>query len=369
MKSELPAMNKTLKITKGHCEVIETPMPRPKEGFVLVKQAIAPNCIENRAYKMDFIEWFETSTTLGHEGVGEIVEVGLNAGSWKAGQRVVIFQGWACGTCWVCERGLGATHCINIKGMSQIEEHNDTQSGGGGFNEYRLVPANMMSEIPAGMSYKHASAANCLIGCTYSPMRDYNITNEHYCVIGGVGFVGLATLVNLKYRGAKVICIGRDKKRMQAAKDMGADYIINSDDEDWLEQVKAITPDGRGADFSFECSGYPYYQQKCLEAIRHYGTMVCLGYAAHEGPELKWELNTEFGLCWGHKTVTAAFDVNFNHRRDILEMLKEPWVQEQVDKLITHSFPMSRAAEAFELLNNRNATDEFVGKVHLIPGE
>lgn len=344
-------------------------MPVPREGFVLVRQEIAPNCIENRAYKMDFIEWFESPTTLGHEGCGEIVSVGPGVTDWSVGQRVVIFQGWACGKCWVCERGLGATHCINVKSQAQIEEANGAASGGGGFNEYRLVPVNMMTEIPDDLSYKYASAANCLIGCTYSPIRDHHVTNEHYCVIGGVGFIGLATLVNLKFRGAKVICIGRDKKRMEAARSLGADFIINSEDDDWLDQVKACTPDERGADFAFECSGYPYYQQKCLEAIRNYGTLILLGYAAHEGPELKWQLNTEYGLCWEHKTITAHFDVSFNHRRDILETLRDPWIQEQLDKLITHTFPMSRAAEAFELLNNRNETDEFVGKVHLIPGK
>lgn len=365
----LPTHNKTLKISKGHCEVLQTPMPHPKEGFVLVKQHIAPNCIENRAYKMDFTEWFETPTTLGHEGVGEIVALGNGVTNWEIGERVVIFQGWACGQCWVCERGLGATHCINIRGMQDIETANDAQSGGGGFNEYRLVPTNMMTSIPAGMSYKHASAANCLIGCTYSPIRDHNVTNEHYCVIGGVGFIGLATLVNLKFRGAKVICIGRDKKRMAAAKRLGADFIINSDDDDWLEQVNTCTPDNRGADFAFECSGYPYYQQKCLDATRNYGTLILLGYAAHEGKNLKWDINTEHSLCWCHKTITAHFDVNFNHRSDIMEVLKDPWMQAEIDKLITHTFPMSRAAEAFELLNNRNDSEEFVGKVHLIPGE
>ena len=122
-------------------------------------------------------------------------------------------------------------------------------------------------------------------------------------------------------------------------------------------------------DFAFECSGYPYYQQKCLDALRHYGHLILLGYAAHEGPELKWDLNTESGLCWGHKHITAHFDVNFNHRDDILRTLCDPWMQEQVDKLITHTFPMSQAAEAFDMLINRTAADEFVGKVHFIPGE
>ncbi len=369
MSVTLPDKNRTLKITPGKCEIVRTPMPNPKAGFVLVRQHIAPNCIEHRAYRMDFLEWFETPTTLGHEGVGEIVELGPGVTEWSVGDRVVVFQGWACGHCWVCERGLGATHCMNIKGMSEIEAYNEAQSGGGGFNEYRLVPVNMMSSIPDGMSYKHASAANCLIGCTYSPVRDHNVTNEHVCVVGGVGFIGLATVVNLKYRGATVICIGRDEKRMAAASRMGADHLVNSEDEDWLDQVRALTPNGHGADFAFECSGYPYYQQRCLDALRHYGHLILLGYAAHEGRELTWPLNTEHGLCWGHKTITAHFDVNIAHRTELLRTLNDPWMQAQVDQLITHTFPMSRAAEAFELLNNRADACEFVGKVHLIPGE
>lgn len=188
--------------------------------------------------------------------------------------------------------------------------------------------------------------------------------------LGGRGFIGLATLVNLKYRGAKVIVLGRDQQRMEAAlKRFGADAYVNPEEGDWLEQVRALTPHGRGVDFAFECSGYPYYQQRCLDATRHYGHLVLLGYAADEGPDLKWELNTESGLCWGHKHISAHFDVNFNHRDDILRTLCDPWIQSQVDQLVTHTYPMSRAAEAFELLNNRTAQDEFVGKVHFIPGE
>ena len=345
-------------------------MPIPRAGFFLVSQRLAPNCIEHRIYQTGFYEFHEDCNHVGHEGVGEIYSVGPGVTDWQPGTRVAIFQGWACGKCWVCENGLGATHCINLKLPAEVESYNEAESGGNGFCEYRLVPVNMLARLPDGLSYKHASAANCLIGCTYSPIRDHHVTNEDVCLLGGVGFIGLATLVNLKYRGAKVIVLGRDIQRMEAATSrFGADHCVNPEDDDWLEQVKALTPHGRGVDYAFECSGYPYYQQKCLDALRHYGNLVLLGYAAHEGTELKWDLNTESGLCWGHKHISAHFDVNFNHRDDILRTLCDPWIQAQVDKLITHTFPMSRAADAFELLINRAEAGEFVGKVHLVPGE
>ena len=355
-------LNQVLRIEKGHAEVVERPMPHAEEGFVVIRQEYAPNCIEHRVYKTGHNEWFESPLHLGHEGVGVISEVGPGVTGFAEGDRVIIFQGWTCGSCWVCEHGLGATHCMDLKGPKDIEVYNRSESGGAGFSRYRLAPASMLQKIPGELDFKYAAAGNCLIGCTYSAMRDHNISPEHYCLIGGVGFVGHATLVNLKYRGAKVICLGRDERRMKIAIELGADLVVNPEDNNWIEQVRDFTPQGRGADFSFECSGYPYYQQKCLDALRHYGTMILLGYAAHEGPELKWALNTEWGLCWGHKTITAHFDVNFNHRQDLVETLCDPWIQKYVDTLVTHELPMSRAAEGFEALNNKEA-----GKVYFIP--
>ena len=74
--------------------------------------------------------------------------------------------------------------------------------------------------------------------------------------------------------------------------------------------------------------------------------------------------NTEYGLCWPHKTITAHFDVNFNHRQDLMDVLQDPWMQKQVDAMISHEFPMSEAAEAFETIIAKKAC-----KVHLFPQE
>ena len=68
--------NLVLRIEKGKAEVVELPMPVPAEGFVLVRQEIAPICIEHRVYETGFYEWHEGPEHCGHEGVGEIVEVG-----------------------------------------------------------------------------------------------------------------------------------------------------------------------------------------------------------------------------------------------------------------------------------------------------
>jgi len=355
-------MNRVLHIAKNETRIIETPIPKPAENFVLVRQVYAPNCIEHRVYKTGFYEWHESPTHCGHEGVGEIWDIGPGVEGFEKGDRVIIFQGWPCGDCYVCDRGLSPTHCADLKGPKDIEARNKSQSGGAGFSEYRLAPVDMVSKLPDDLDFKYAAAGNCLIGCTYSAMRDHHIGPDHYCLIGGVGFVGHATLVNLKHRGAKTIVLGRHEGRMQTAKELGADIVVNPEDPDWQEQIRDFTPRGQGVDFAFECSGFPYYQQKCLDMLRPYGTLVLLGYAADQGKELTWALNTEYGLCWHHKTITAHFDVNSGHRQDILHTLRDPWIQKMVDRLVTHIMPMSKASEAFELLNQKKA-----GKIYFDP--
>lgn len=355
--------NRILQISKGHTEVIERQMPEPGDGFVLVRQKYAPNCIEHRVYKTGFYEWHESPEHCGHEGVGEIWDVGPNVSGFNKGDRVIIFQGWPCGNCYVCDNDLSPTHCASLKGPKEVEAFNGSESGGAGFSEFRLAPANMISKIPDSLDFKYAAAGNCLIGCTYSAMIDHQIGPEHTCLIGGVGFVGHATLVNLKHRGAKTIVLGRHEGRMRTAKELGADLIVNPEDKDWQDQIRDFTPRGQGVDFAFECSGFPYYQQKCLDALRPYGSLVLLGYAADQGKELKWALNTEHGLCWSHKTITAHFDVNVNHRNGIIQTLGDPWVQGMIDRLVTHIMPMSKASEAFEMLNEKKA-----GKIYLEPG-
>lgn len=354
--------NRVLNISKGHTEIKEAPIPQPKDNFVVVRQRYAPNCIEHRIYQTGFYEWHESPSHCGHEGVGEIWDVGPGVTGFEKGDRVIIFQGWPCGDCWVCDNAMSPTHCAGLQGPKEIEAYNNAESGGAGFCEYRLAPVNMVSKIPDDLSFKHAAAGNCLIGCTYSAMRDHHVGPEHTCLVGGVGFVGHATLVNLKHRGARVIVLGRHGKRMQTARELGADLVVNPEDKDWVDQIREFTPKRQGVDFSFECSGYPYYQQKCLDVLRPYGTLVLLGYAADQGKDLKWALNTEHGLCWSHKTITAHFDVNVAHRADIIQTLRNPWVQGMVDRLVTHIIPMTNASEAFELLMQKEA-----GKIYLDP--
>ena len=354
-------VNRVLRVEKGHAEIVEKPFPNVREGFVLVRIEIAPICTEQKVYSTGFLEWYERHDCLGHEGVGVIERIGPGVSEHKEGDRVIIYQGWPCGHCWVCAHGLGPTHCQHFRGFEEIEAHNRSASGAGGFSQYRLAPTSMVQRIPDTLDWKYASSANCLIGCTYTAVRELDIGPEDVCLVAGIGFIGHATIVNLRHRNARVIALGRNAQRLKLARELGADLVLDPDADDWLEVLRAATPDGRGVDAAFEGSGYPYYQSRALAACRAYGTVVLLGYAAQEA-DMKWAIQTETELCWSHKHITASFDVAFNHRADLVELLQQPSIQAPIDRMVTHQVPMSRAADAFEAILAGEAC-----KVHLLP--
>ena len=80
--------NRVLHVEKGAAYVVEKAMPVPRAGFVVVKQHLAPNCIEHRIYQTGFYEFHEDCNHVGHEGVGEIYSVGPGVTDWQPGTRV-----------------------------------------------------------------------------------------------------------------------------------------------------------------------------------------------------------------------------------------------------------------------------------------
>ena len=374
----------------GVVKMKEMPYPHVAPGFVLVKVVIAPICIEHQIYRDHTFEWHEDEEHLGHEGVGIIEEV-AEASSFAVGDRVVIYQGNPCGVCFVCEEGLSPTHCLAIPyeempgevgadpyaqidslggeplittkgGLRSIELECESESGGFGFSKYRLAPESMVQKLPNDLPFRYAAAANCSNGCTYTGVEEAGVKPGDVVLVGGIGFIGFGAIINAKYRGATVIALGRNEYRMELARKIGADYIIDPDDPDWLKKIHEITGDKKGCDAVFECSGYPYYQKRCLAAVRRYGQMRLFGFLVGSDEPLPVHMLDE--IHNRHVTISGNHDVNVTHREGLIEMLRDPEVQRATDLMITHEFNMSDGAAAFEACLSKKA-----GKVYLYPQE
>jgi threonine dehydrogenase-like Zn-dependent dehydrogenase len=366
----------------------EVPYPKIVPGFAMVEIEIAPICIEHQVYKDHLMEWHSDEEHQGHEGVGTICEV-TPGSKFKVGDRVIVYQANPCGECFVCQRGLSPTHCLSIPyealtesqtpdtvldilggktameipgGLLSIEQDCGSESGGFGFSKYRIAPESMIQKIPDDLPFRYAALANCSLGCTYTGIEDMGVKKDDWVIVAGVGFIGFGSLINAKYRGARVIVLGRNPFRMEQAKKMGADHIVNPDDPDWLEQIHELTGYLMGADHVIEASGYPYYQKKSLKAVRRFGNVWLYGFLVENSEPLPIRLLDEIHNR-GVK-LSGSHDVHVKHREGLVRMLCNPETQAMADHLITHEYNMSQASEAFEAALSKKA-----GKIFLYPQE
>jgi len=358
----------------GVARVIEKPYPSAVEGFVIVDVAIAPVCNEARIFRDHQFEWHDGPEHLGHEGVGTVVET--RAGSrFDVGDRVIVFQGNSCQECFVCTQGLSPTHCLGIPyeshddgmapqdvtaGLLGIEKVNGAESGGFGMARYRLAPEHMVMKLPDGLSFEHAAAGNCTLGCTYTAAEELDITADDVVIVAGIGFIGMGAVVNAMHRGATVVVLGRNEYRMNLCRELGVEHIIDPGAHDWLERVHDLTGGRGGADAAFECSGAPYYLDRVFAGVRRYGRVFSMGFLGSG----RYEVSILNDIMDRHISWTGGHDVRFRDRDGLLRMLGDPEVQRQIEVLATHSFPMSRAQEAFEVGLSKEC-----GKIYLRPAE
>jgi threonine dehydrogenase-like Zn-dependent dehydrogenase len=359
----------------GTTELVERPYPNRVSGYAIVEVAIAPVCNEATIYKEHRFEWHDGPEHLGHEGVGTVVDID-DTSRFSIGDRVVVFQGNPCGHCFVCVQGLSPTHCLSIPyesheggfapqdvtgGLLGIELANGSESGGFGMARFRLAPERMLMRIPDGLSFHHAAAANCSFGANYSFAEEMKVNAGDVVLVAGVGFMGLGAVINAAYRGATVVVLGRNEYRMDLARRCGADYVLNPEDPDWLHRLHEIAGDREGADVAFECSGAPMYLDAAISGLRRYGRLFSEGHVPG-GDE--YDVNVLTQIMDRHVSWTGGHDVAVRDRSGLMRALQQPRVQHWVDQMVTHTFPMSEAAAAFEVGLTKGC-----GKVYLLPSE
>jgi len=360
----------------GETALIEKPYPEIVPGYAVVEVAIAPICNEAEIYRSHRFEWHDGPEHLGHEGVGTVVEIAQGS-RFEVGDRVLMFQGNPCGKCFVCIEGLSPTHCLGIPyedhemgfaprdvtaGLLGIEKVNGAGSGGFGMARYRISAERMMTRIPDDLSFHHAAAGNCSVGANFSFAEIMGVKAGDVVLVGGIGFMGLGAIVNAAYRNAIPVALGRNAYRMDLARRCGAQHVLNPDDLTWLEQLHEITGDRRGADVAYECSGARMYIDACLAGLRRYGGLFQEGFIP--GDENRYPLNVLNQLSDRRINWTGGHDVEVRHRLRLLEMLRDPAVQEHIDAMVTHTFPMSQARDAFEAGLSKQC-----GKMYLLPQE
>lgn len=264
--------NKTAVLTEVQkIEIKDSPMPRAENGEVVVKIAYCGLCGSD----VEFFAAGHIGTTkaempfvLGHEVSGEIVELGEDVKGLSKGQKVVIEPGIPCGQCKYCRQGH-YNICTGMKFLSSPPYD-------GLFSQYVAVPKSTIHLIPEGVDLKTAALVEPLaVGMHAAKLGDVN-SPKSVVILGG-GCIGLCTLLACKQRGAsKVIVSDLFANRLETAKKLGADEVVNASECDAVARIMELT-DGEGADVVIETAGSRITTAQTPKLMSRGGTIVIVG--------------------------------------------------------------------------------------------
>ncbi len=284
-------------------------------------------------------------TVMGHEFVGEIVEVGKNVGRLRKGMRVFSPFTTNCGRCFYCRRGL-TCRCESGQLFGWVQNGRGLQ---GGQAEYVRVPLaeSSLLELPESVSNEEALLLGDILATGYycADMAGISQARDGVYVVLGCGPVGLFAVIAARDLGAeKLFAIDAVPERLQMAERFGA-TAINYLHNDATEIVKAAT-DGRGADAVMEVVGSAAAGRAAVDLLRPGGIISTVG------------VHTEQQMPF---SPVEAYDKNLTYKigrcpaRHYMERLV-PIVQEKrydVTSVITHRIKLSEGVQGYRTFDSK----------------
>ena len=321
----------------GSADLEEKFVPTPMENFVLVKVHLVPTCTEYKGYMRP-----GARRNLGHEAVGEVVEV-AQPGQVKEGDRVVVQCGNGCGRCALCHSGE-IIHCLDGHGPGSPQPT---------YAQYLLQKDWLCSPIPEDVSYKHAGVALCGLGPSFGAMQQMGVEATDTILIIGLGPVGLGGVINASFRGARVIAVESVPFRAELGRKLGAEVVLDPGDDNLLEEIIDLT-DGMGVDKAADFSGASQAHRLMIDAVRRKGQAAFVG----EGGE--FPLGVSRDMIRKGLVLRGNWHYNLSDFPKLMRVIRQS--MEKLDLYISHTFPMSAMVEAWELQSTGRC-----GKVFLDP--
>ncbi len=248
------------------------PDPSPGAGEVLVAVKACGICGSD-AHGMDGSTGRRRPPIImGHEAAGIIANVGPQVTAWKTGDRVTFDSTIYCGECEHCRRGeVNLCHHRRVLGVS-CEDYRQA----GAFADYVVVPARILYRLPDGLSFEEAALIEPFT-IAFHAVRRHAVTVNDSALIIGCGMIGLALLQTARLAGyGRIVAVDTAADRLEQARALGADEVINSASGDALGEVLARTQ-GRGFDQVFEAVGAAVTVDLAVHAARKGGHVTLVG--------------------------------------------------------------------------------------------
>ena len=281
----------------------------------------------------------------GSDAAGVVERVGDDVTRFEPGDRVAVSAGVSCGTCEFCRDGE-ASLCVSFRILG---EHLP-----GVHAEQAAVPADNLVPVPDGVPWEVAGSASLVFQTAWRMLhtRADIEAGESVLVLGASGGVGHAAVQIADHAGCEVIATASSEEKLSHAEACGADHVIDYEATDLAEAVAAMTGK-RGVDVVVDHVGAATYPDS-LQSLAKGGRLVTCG--ATTGPNPGAGLNRIF---WNQLSVIGSTMATPGEVDDVLELVWDGTFEPR----IRETLPMSEAARAHELIENR----EGFGKVVVIP--
>lgn len=322
---------------------------KPKAGIydAIVKPIAVAPCTSDIHTVFEGALGDKKDIILGHEGVGEIVEVGSQVKDFKPGDKVVIpaiTPDW---------RTMGSVRGFPQHGREMLDGWKFSNIKDGVFAEYFHVnDADMnLAHLPEGVSIEAGVMLSDMVTTGIHGAELANIQVGDTVVIIGIGPVGLMAIVGAKLRGAgRIIAVGSRPALIDAAKYYGASEIVNYKEAPVIDQIMEIT-DNQGVERVIVAGADSNILKTAVKIVKPGGVISNINYFG-EGdtipiPRLDW------GSGMAHKKIVGGLTPGGRDRMErLLELVKYKRIEPE--RLITHKFHgLEKVEDALMLMKDK----------------
>lgn len=306
----------------GRVSVVEAPEPVPGPGEVLVETAVSALCgSELGGYRGKG----QKSGNSGHEAAGVVVGLGQGVAGLRQGQRVGASAVAGCGRCRHCQAGR-YTWCPDRRTYLNMHA------------ERFLAAAAACHPLPEDLPWDvGVLVSGDGLGVPYHSSTRIAGPEVRKVAVFGVGPIGLGSVLLQSHLGRQVLAVDVSEPRLRRACALGAERALDPREGDPVARIREFTG-GEGADACIEAAGRPETLKQCFAAVRPGGTVVING----EQPAVELSPSQDF-----IRRDIAAVGAWYYHFSEFGAMVELCRAGLRAAELVSHRFPLGRAAEAF----------------------
>lgn len=327
-------------VAQGKFELMQKPKPVIQhERDAIVKVTLASICSSDLHIKHGSVPRAVPGITVGHEMVGVVESVGSGVTHVKPGDRVTVNVETYCGECFFCKKGF-VNNCTDKNGGWALGCRID-----GGQAEYVRVPFadTGLNKIPDNVTDRQALLVGDVLATGYWAARISEITEDDTVLIIGAGPTGICTLLCVMLHTPKrIIVCEKDEGRLQFVREHYPEVLTVSP-EQCEEFVKEKSEHG-GADVVLEVAGAASTFRLAWQCARPNAIVTVV--ALYDAPQI-----LPLPDMYGKNLTFKTGGVDGCNCEETLRLIAEGKLN--TEPLITHTYPLSRIAEGYDLFENK----------------